>query len=153
MGSAKTSRQIIRDRFQRLVPRILLLHSRVAHDADLSEVALNALHVITLHEGGAIYPSELSAQTGLPRSTVTRVLDTLEDAGYVTRTKAAGDSRRSLVTVRADRVAAISSRFDLFAEAMAEAAREFTDQELAVIARYWDSLGRTVEARDPGAQP
>jgi DNA-binding MarR family transcriptional regulator len=150
MGSAQSSRQIIRDRFQRLVPRLLLLHSQVAQDAGLSEIALNALHVLALNDG-AMYPSELSAQTGLPRSTVTRVLDSLEDAGYVSRTKASEDGRRSLITVNSDHVAAIGARFDLYADAMAEAARNFSAKELTVVARYWDVLGRTVDARQPQA--
>jgi DNA-binding MarR family transcriptional regulator len=134
------------------VPRVLLLHAQVADDAGISEVALNALHVIALH-GGPMYPAEVSVQTGLPRSTVTRVLDGLEAAGYVTRTKAAEDGRRTLVAIRPERVAAISARFDLYADAMAEAARGFTAKELAVIARYWDVLGRSVDARQPPARP
>ena len=150
MGSRQTSQQIIRDRFQRLAPRLVLLYSQVAKEAGLSEVGLQALHVMTLHDG-AMYPSQLGVETGLPRSTVTRILDALEDAGYVTRTRAPEDGRRSLVALRPDRIAAISARFDLYPEAMAEVAREFSETQLATIARYWDLLGRAIEQRQPGS--
>lgn len=149
MGSRQTSWQIIRDRFQRLAPRLVLLYSQVAKDAGLSEVGLQALQVLTMHDG-AMYPSQLGVETGLPRSTVTRVLDALEEAGYVTRTRAPEDGRRSLVALRPNRVAVISARFDLYPEAMAEAARDFTETELATVARYWDLLGRAIEKRQPG---
>lgn len=146
----ESSQRVIRDRFQRLVARVIPLYSQVAKDAGVSDVALQALHVMTLHDG-PMYPSELSAEALLPRSTVTRVLDALEEAGYVTRTEAPDDGRRSLVAVRPDRVVAISARFDLYAEAMSETARGFTDEELAVVARYWDVLGSIVETRQSDA--
>ncbi|MEV0801594.1 MarR family transcriptional regulator [Kribbella sp. NPDC050281] len=145
-----SSQAIVRDRFQRLLPRLMLLYSEVAKSAGISEVALLALHVLTLHDG-PMYPSEVSAQTGLPRSTVTRVLDALEDAGYVARTKAPEDGRRFAVSVRRERVAPISARFDLYAEAMGEAMLAFTEEELAVVARYWDVLSRAIHDRQPDA--
>jgi DNA-binding MarR family transcriptional regulator len=146
--TAQSSREIVRDRFQRLLPRLNLLYSEVAKDAGIPEAALQALHVLTLHEG-AMYPSELSAQTGLPRSTVTRVLDTLEDAGYIARVKVPEDGRRFAVSVRHDRVAPVSARFDLYAEAMGETLHAFSEAELAVVARYWDVLSRAIQERQP----
>ena len=146
MANAQRSLEVIRDRFQRVVPRLILLYSQVARDAEVPDVALLALHVLTLHDR-PVYPSELSDETGLPRSTVTRVLDTLEQAGYIDRTRAPEDGRRSLVAVRPERVAAISARFDLYGEAMSEAARQFTSGELATVARYWDVLSQAVQVR------
>jgi hypothetical protein len=49
--------------------------------------------------------------------------------------------------VRPDRITSISARFDLYPDAMGEDARDFTADELAIVARYWDHLGRTVERR------
>ncbi|MFG1626090.1 MarR family winged helix-turn-helix transcriptional regulator [Kribbella sp. NPDC049227] len=150
--TASSNREIVRDRFQRMLPRLLLLYADVAKSAGIPEVALQALHVLTLHDG-AMYPAELSAQTGLPRSTVTRVLDTLEEAGFVERVRTPDDGRRFAVHVRSDRVAPISARFDLYADAMTETTLGFTEAELSVIARYWEELNRAVDSRQPSPSP
>ena len=70
----------------------------------------------------------------------------------MSRTRTSGDGRRLLVEVRPDRVAPIGAPFDLYGEAIDEAAGGFTAAELAVVARLWDRLGRAVEGRQPGAQ-
>ncbi|SDS41235.1 MarR family winged helix-turn-helix transcriptional regulator [Microlunatus soli] len=135
----------IRDRFQQLVPQMILLHERVAKEMGLSAVALQALHLIDLHDG-PISPTELSKSSGLPRSTVARVLAALESDGYVRRTEVPGDGRRALIS-SAPKARTVGTRFDLYADAMRAVSADFSATELAVIARYWDALLQAVEDR------
>ncbi|MCL2782308.1 MAG: MarR family transcriptional regulator, partial [Actinomycetia bacterium] len=99
---------------------MILLNAQVAKDCGISEAALQTLHIISLR-GRPMHPSELAEATALPRSTITRILDALEAAGFVTREAADDDKRRSLVAIRAERAAPVAARFDRYARAMARA--------------------------------
>jgi len=140
------SEQTIRDRFQELVPQMILLHEQVAKEVGISAVALQALHIISLY-GHPISPTELSRRSELPRSTTARVLAGLESDGYVQRTDVPGDGRRAVISPTA-KARTIGRRFDLYAEAMQRAAADFSDQELATVARYWDALLDNVGDQD-----
>jgi DNA-binding MarR family transcriptional regulator len=145
MRARSQAERTIRDRFQHLVPQMILLHERVAKEMGLTAVALQALHLIDLH-GEPISPTELSRQSGLPRSTVARVLAGLEADGYVTRSEVPGDGRRALIS-SAPKASTVGRRFDLYGDAMREAVAGFDDAEVSVIARYWDALLDNVERR------
>ena len=134
----------IRARFLGLIPRMILLHDTVARESGLTAAELQALHVIDLHEG-PISPSELSDETGLPRSTVTRVLTGLAEAGYITRSAVPSDLRRASITTDPKATATVGARFDVYAEAMAALNRQFDGPELEVLARYWIALGDAVD--------
>lgn len=138
--------------FQRLIPRMILLHEQVAKDAGISAVALQALHVITLHRG-PVSPSELSDRTGLPRSTVSRVLAQLAAQGYLVRSAVPGDLRRALIAPNPDTVRQISQRFDVYAQALDRIGGRFSADELAVVARYWQDLLDAVEDGFPSSEP
>jgi DNA-binding MarR family transcriptional regulator len=129
----------IRDRFLRLVPRMILLHERVARGVGLNDVELQVLHLLSLSET-PLAPSELSSQTELPRSTMTRVLAKLEQRGFIARDEVPSDGRRSTIRVVPDAIAPVSAEFDRYAAAMDEAARLFTPAELDVVARYWEAF-------------
>lgn len=122
----------------------MLLHEQVARDIKMPAVDLQALHVLSLH-GGPMSPSELSAEAGLPRSTITRVLGNLEDAGYITRSVVPDDLRRSLISIVPEAVAPIGARFDHYADAFDAASRQLSAAELAVVARYWDALSSALD--------
>ena len=131
------SLRTIRDRFLLLVPHMILLHERVAKEVGLTAVELQALHLLTLADE-PLSPSELGNRSELPRSTVTRVLTSLESAGYVVREDVPSDGRRSLIRVVPATTADVSVRFDAYARAMDEATRTLDDTELAAVARYWE---------------
>lgn len=60
----------------------VLGNERIAREFDLLVTDLQTLHLLVLREDVRT-PKQLSEATGLPTSTVTRVLDRLEEAGYV----------------------------------------------------------------------
>ncbi|MET8687244.1 MarR family transcriptional regulator [Streptomyces sp. NPDC004732] len=130
----------------------VLLHSHAsARACGLGATDLYALNILQLT--GAMTPGELSARTGLTTGPTTRLIDRLEQAGYVRRVPDPGDRRK--VTVQPvgepadlDRVMAparqkigqilggyepdqVDVLFDYFAraaEAYQEAAEELRDQ-------------------------
>ena len=143
MAPKNTPRQIaqttIRDRFLSLVPRMILLNAQVAKDVHLSDAALQTLHVISLrHQPSS--PGEIAALTGLPPSTVTRILDRLEADGFIARQPSSDDGRRVSVVIDREKTAPVAARFDRYADAMTQTDTRFTDAELQTVARYWDSL-------------
>jgi DNA-binding MarR family transcriptional regulator len=139
MGRREAQLAIIRDRFQELVPRIVLLHERVAKDVGLNGVELQVLHILFL-AGEPLSPSELSERAELPRSSMTRVLAGIERGGYVHRSPVPEDGRRVLVHINPDRTAELSARFDDYARAMDAIGSRFTAEELTVVARYWGAF-------------
>jgi len=68
------------------------------HRADSADDGLGQLERQVLHHiAGPTSPSEIATHLGLPRSTVTVVLQRLAGRGFVTRTRHAEDERRVVV--------------------------------------------------------
>jgi DNA-binding MarR family transcriptional regulator len=139
MSNRRAYLKTIRDRFQELVPRIVLLHERVAKEVGLSGVELQVLHILFL-AGRPLSPSELSDRAELPRSSMTRILAGLESADYVHRATVPEDGRRVLVHIDPQRTAELSARFDNYARAMDTIGQRFTVDELTVVARYCEAF-------------
>jgi DNA-binding MarR family transcriptional regulator len=76
----------------------------------VSTVDLQAFGVIARHDG-PITPTELSAQTGLPASTTTRVLDRLEKGGYIARNSVPSDRRKIAVEVVGSKAAEVAQHY------------------------------------------
>ncbi|MCP2278126.1 MarR family winged helix-turn-helix transcriptional regulator [Nocardia amikacinitolerans] len=74
----------------------LMLHGQAgARAVDLGATDLYALNVLEL--GGPMTPGELGARTGLTTGPTTRLVDRLEEAGYVRRVPVRGDRRKVTV--------------------------------------------------------
>ena len=138
--------------FQRLIPRMILLHEQVAKNAGISGVALQVLHAVTLNPG-PISPSDLSERTGLPRSTVSRVLAQLEARGYLVRSSVPGDLRRALIAPNPGTVGQVSDRFGIYSQALDTIGRRFSADELTIVARYWQELLNAVAPGFPATEP
>ncbi|MFF9571467.1 MarR family winged helix-turn-helix transcriptional regulator [Streptomyces sp. NPDC014685] len=71
----------------------VLLHGHAsAHACNLGATDLYALNI--LHLVGAMTPGELAARTGLTTGPTTRLVDRLEQAGYVRRVPDSSDRRK-----------------------------------------------------------
>lgn len=74
----------------------VLLHGHAsARACELGATDLYALNILQLT--GAMTPGELSARTGLTTGPTTRLIDRLEQAGYVRRVPDPGDRRKVTV--------------------------------------------------------
>ena len=96
-----------------------------------SESDVEALEVLL--DSGAATAGRLSELMGLTTGAVTRVIDRLEQAGYVRRVPDPADRRRVIVEVVPDKVAAVEATMARVGEASAPEIGHYSEAELAVI--------------------
>jgi DNA-binding MarR family transcriptional regulator len=97
----------------------------------LSESDIEALEVLI--DTGAATAGRLSELMGLTTGAVTRVIDRLEQAGYVRRVPDPADRRRVIVEVVPEKVAAVEATMARVGEASAPEIGHYSEAELAVI--------------------
>jgi DNA-binding MarR family transcriptional regulator len=97
----------------------------------LSESDVEALELLI--DTGAATAGKLSDLMGLTTGAVTRVIDRLEQAGYVRRIPDPADRRRVIVEVVPERVAAVAATMARVGEKGAEEIGHFSEADLAVI--------------------
>lgn len=100
----------------------------------LSESDIETLE--SLIEMGATTAGRLAELTGLTSGAVTRVIDRLEQAGYVRRVADPADRRRVIVEVVPEKVAAIQSTLGRIGEAGAAEIGRYTDAQLELISEF-----------------
>jgi DNA-binding MarR family transcriptional regulator len=132
----------IADGMRDAIASAVLTNERIARGIGMNVVDLQTLGVM-MRQGRDLTPTEVSALTALPTSTVTRVLGRLEDAGLVRRAADPDDRRRVVISVVAG---ALESRFEANPYADIVAALDahnaaFTDAELETVARWLEGLG------------
>lgn len=124
-----------------------LFGQTVAIRFGLSESDIETLE--TLIDTGASTAGRLADLTGLTSGAVTRVIDRLEQSGYVRRVPDPDDRRKVIVEVVPEKVAAIRSTLDRVATASADEVGRYTDAQLALITEF---LGRMEQiTRDEAA--
>src|SRR5690349_9524699 len=100
----------------------------------LSESDIETLE--QLIDMGATTAGKLSEITGLTSGAVTRVVDRLEQAGFVRRVPDPADRRRVIVEVVPEKVASVQSTLDRVGSASAREIGRYTDAQLALIADF-----------------
>src|SRR5262249_45249481 len=129
----------------RLIGEAILFNESVAAALGVSAVDLQTFGVITRHDG-ATTPTEVSAQTGLPASTVTRVLDRLEQRGFITRSSVPSDRRKIAVEVVESKAAEVAQHY---AGKLGEIERlnaRRTRAEVAAVVAYLSDLATDEDA-------
>ena len=108
MPAAKETRsdtaRALRDALRAQATRTVVFHSAVAARLGITVTDLSALNMLSM--AGPLTPGQLADRLGITRGgAVTTVVDRLEKAGYVRRSRDEEDRRRvrvELVAVRAD---------------------------------------------------
>src|SRR6185295_6715530 len=100
----------------------------------LSESDVEALSVLL--DSGAATAGRLSELMGLTSGAVTRVIDRLEQAGYVRRVPDPTDRRRVIVEVVPEKIANIQVTLDQVSNASAKEIRDYSDEQLELIADF-----------------
>lgn len=104
----------------------------------LSESDIETLEALI--EMGASTAGRLADLTGLTSGAVTRVIDRLEQSGYVRRVPDPADRRRVIVEVVPEKVAAIQSTLNRVGTASAEEIGRYSDAQLALIADFLSKM-------------
>jgi DNA-binding MarR family transcriptional regulator len=110
------------------------LGQSVAVRFGLSESDIETLE--QLIDMGATTAGRLAEITGLTSGAVTRVIDRLEQSGYVRRVSDPADRRRVIVEVVPEKVAAIQSTLDRVSASSAREIGRYTDAQLNLIADF-----------------
>ena len=97
----------------------------------LSESDVDALELLI--DTGAATAGRLAEVMGLTSGAVTRVVDRLEQAGYVRRVTDPADRRRVVIEVVPERVATIESLLDSLERAAADEVGRYSPEQLATI--------------------
>ncbi|HET9521409.1 MAG TPA: MarR family winged helix-turn-helix transcriptional regulator [Candidatus Limnocylindrales bacterium] len=100
----------------------------------LSESDIQTLEA--LMEMGASTAGRLADLTGLTSGAVTRVVDRLEQGGYVRRVPDPADRRRVIVEVVPEKVTAVEAALNRIGSASAEEIGRYTDAQLALITDF-----------------
>src|SRR5258706_10100383 len=85
---------------------------------------------------GATTAGRLAELTGLTSGAVTRVIDRLEQSGYVRRAPDPADRRKVIVEVVPEKVASVQSTLNRVGAAGAEEIGRYTDAQLALITDF-----------------
>jgi DNA-binding MarR family transcriptional regulator len=120
------------------------LGQTVAIRFGLSESDIETLE--QLLDMGASTAGKLSEITGLTSGAVTRVIDRLEQAGYVRRIPDPADRRRVIVEVVPEKVASIQSTLNRVSTAGAEEIGRYTDAQLALISDFLTKMEQVTKA-------
>lgn len=98
----------VRQSLQRQVVAAVLGNEKVARAHGLLVTDLQTLHLLVLREDVRT-PSQISDATGMPTSTVTKLIDRLETAGYVRRRPDPADRRKTVLELVAESIARSAS--------------------------------------------
>lgn len=129
----------VRAAMQRQLVHAVLDNEQVARKHGLLVTDLQALHLLVLRDDVRT-PSQISAATGMPASTVTKLVDRLETAGFVRRSSDASDRRRTVLDLVPDAIAPLRTLYGRAEEQFDGLSRQFTQGELDTVVRYLDAV-------------
>jgi DNA-binding MarR family transcriptional regulator len=138
-----SSRQDVEGRvnvgIRRLIAGSVLNNERIAKEVGLRLPDMQALSMIALAED-QVTPKDVSAATGLPSSSTTRVLDRLEQAGYVRRVADPADRRTVRLEIVQDKLTELQRHYAEISAGMDKHNSRFGVGELETVARYLEEL-------------
>ncbi|MEO8528715.1 MAG: MarR family transcriptional regulator [Pseudolysinimonas sp.] len=123
----------------------VLNNERIARNIGIHLVDMQTLGVI-MRRDRPVTPTEIATMTGLPTSTVTRVVGRLEAMGFVQRTPDPEDRRSIVVTADPEALARVldPNPYAAIVEALERHNDQYTDAELETVARWLESVTRGV---------
>ncbi len=113
---------------------VVLFHEAIGSLMGLSAADHKALGII--RREGPMAAGELAQRTALTAGAVTGLVDRLEEAGLVRRTRDPVDRRRQVIEARASAPPEVRRAFEGLQRAMAGVTAQFADEELGVIDRW-----------------
>jgi DNA-binding MarR family transcriptional regulator len=129
---------------QRAATDGILFHQAVADRLGLHVSDLRCLNILL--DAGSLPAGEIGERTGLTTGAVTRMVDRLERAGYVHREPDPADRRRVIVSLVAERMAAIGPLYAGMAAAWATAMSGYDDEQLNMIRTLFDRMHEITNA-------
>jgi DNA-binding MarR family transcriptional regulator len=117
---------------QRSTMWTVLLHHTVASKAGLNVTDLQCLNLLSLD--GPVTPGHLAQAMGITTGgAITAVVDRLEKAGYVRRSRDPDDRRRVIVELVPEATARIANYFEPIAESVQARFAGYSDEQLRTL--------------------
>ncbi|HEX6501590.1 MAG TPA: MarR family transcriptional regulator [Micromonosporaceae bacterium] len=133
MSSPRGAR--IQRAFQAALVNAVLGNDRLAREFGLLVTDTQALHLLVLRHD-VRNAKQLSDATGISTSTVSRVLDRLERAGYLRRVPDPEDRRRARLELDMGKVQPLIDRYAEYVAHLEKVNDGYTDDQLDLIADY-----------------
>lgn len=125
------------------VQQLIRMNSLVAADFGLISTDLHCLHV--LQQEGPTTTGKLGERVGLSAGAASRMIDRLETAQLVARSRDGADRRKVTVATTTAGLERASAAYGGLTERTREDLAAFTPEELQVIVRFVESSSRSVE--------
>ncbi|MGP6175124.1 MarR family winged helix-turn-helix transcriptional regulator [Corynebacterium sp. A21] len=129
----------VRIALQRQLVDAVLGNEMVARQHGLLVTDLQTLHLLVLREDVRT-PRQISATTGMPASTVTKLVDRLEAAGYLRRTADPNDRRRTILELVPEKIEPLRHLYGRSDDEFDALTRTFNHSELETIISYLESV-------------
>jgi DNA-binding MarR family transcriptional regulator len=127
--------------FQAALVNAVLGNDRIAREFGLMVTDSQALHLLVLRDD-IRNAKQLSDATGISTSTVSRVIDRLERAGYVRRLPDPADRRSARLELDMAKVQPLIDRYGEYVAHLEKVNADFTDDQLGLIADYLERTSR-----------
>lgn len=123
------------------------MHSGMKGDMDMnaSDVAALRLLIIREQQGSLVSPRDIARHLRISSASTTKLLDRLVESGHVERRPHTSDRRARVVVLTDAARAAFFRVFGARLQAMRAVATRYDDADLAVIARFLDDLGASMD--------
>lgn len=132
--------EAVTDSGRRLSTAVVLFHSNVSRRVGLGSTEEKVLELVHRHRQATV--GELADLAGMPKNSLSDLLDRLEDKGFVERRRHPDDGRKVAVIGTEAGAARIGAQFGGLMASLAALNEEFSTEELAIVAEY---LGRAAE--------
>lgn len=121
--------------FQSALVNAVLGNDRIAREFGLMVTDTQALHLLVLRDE-IQNAKQLSDATGISTSTVSRVIDRLENAGYLKRVPDPDDRRSARLELDMSMVQPMIDRYAEYVTHLEKVNAAYTDAQLDLIAEY-----------------
>jgi DNA-binding MarR family transcriptional regulator len=136
----------------RRILRVTELNARkLAHESELTTSQLLVLQHVS--QQGRALPSEIAKAVALKQATVTVVVNKLEDAGLVTRSRDTHDRRRVWIELTDAGVAALENSPDLLQHRFVQGFESLEDWEQSMIIAALERVSALLDAEKVDAAP
>jgi DNA-binding MarR family transcriptional regulator len=127
--------------FRRQLAAGIVFNQQVFEHLGLGVSASDGQFMTLLQFQGPLSPGELARLSGLSTGTVTGVVDRLERAGLVQRTRHASDRRKVVVSLDADRIEReLGPLYAPQSRRLAEVVSSYTPEQLELIAGFLERV-------------
>jgi DNA-binding MarR family transcriptional regulator len=133
---------------------VVQLNGLIADRIGMGWTDLQALYVLANH--GPATPTELARRVNLTTGSASRMIDRLERAGFVRRSRDDRDRRRVLIQPVPEAVARVGGQYDALNDRHRHDLAGFDADDLRTILRFLEDATRSTEAEirsPPGGGP